>query len=83
MHVDLINVALGIACITLGEKTERPVTVAHCSNQLVGFHSTKILAAAMAVINRSQTTERLRPDHWDGTAASRIVECLRNYFQGE
>lgn len=71
MHFELLHVALEIACTTMRKNTERPVTVAHGINQLVGFDSAKILAAAMSVKNLSQTTGRQRPDHRDGAAAGR------------
>ena len=66
---------LGVPCLTLRENTERPVTITHGTNQLVGLERAAILAAwqrARATAHRSVT-----PPLWDGRAATRIVDVLR------
>ncbi len=71
---------LGVPCLTLRENTERPATVEHGSNQVVGVDSDRILAAARTILsNPARPSER--PPLWDGKAASRIVAILRKHLQ--
>jgi UDP-N-acetylglucosamine 2-epimerase (non-hydrolysing) len=71
---------LGVPCLTLRENTERPATVEHGSNQVVGVDSDRILAAALLIL---QSPERQfhRPPLWDGKTAPIIVAILREYLQ--
>jgi UDP-N-acetylglucosamine 2-epimerase (non-hydrolysing) len=66
---------LGVPCLTLRENTERPATVEHGSNQVVGVDSDRILAAARAVLAKP-ARQFACPPLWDGMAASRIVAIL-------
>ena len=43
---------LGVPCLTLRENTERPATVEHGSNQVVGVDSDRILAAARSILQK-------------------------------
>ncbi len=70
---------LGVPCLTLRENTERPATVEHGSNQIVGVDPDCILAAAHAIL-RSPARSSRRPPLWDGRAASRIVSVLRQHL---
>jgi UDP-N-acetylglucosamine 2-epimerase (non-hydrolysing) len=65
--------ALGVACLTLRENTERPVTVEEGTNVLVGTQPEKILAA-FAELGEGKAGRR--PAMWDGKAAERIVAIL-------
>ncbi len=70
--------ALGIPCLTLRENTERPVTVEVGTNVVVGTRPERIVAEAMRVLDgtaRGGST----PPLWDGRAAARIVEVLRQH----
>ena len=67
--------ALGVPCLTLRENTERPVTISHGTNQLVGTQPEKILAAAREILAGRSKPGRI-PPYWDGRAAERIVEIL-------
>jgi UDP-N-acetylglucosamine 2-epimerase (non-hydrolysing) len=70
---------LGVPCLTLRENTERPATVEHGSNQIVGVSPDRILAAARSILqNPGRRFER--PPLWDGKAAPRIVAILREYI---
>jgi UDP-N-acetylglucosamine 2-epimerase (non-hydrolysing) len=71
---------LGVPCLTLRENTERPATVEHGTNQVVGVHPDRILAAAQTVL-RNPVGEFRTPPLWDGKAAPRIVEVLREHLQ--
>jgi UDP-N-acetylglucosamine 2-epimerase (non-hydrolysing) len=66
---------LGIACLTMRENTERPVTISHGTNRLVGTDPDRIVAGWRAA--RDQHGPARVPPLWDGHAASRIVEVLR------
>ena len=67
---------LKVPCITLRHNTERPVTAAIGTNQVVGTDTEKIIAAYRNVLNGNCRTPQI-PPLWDGHAAERIVEILR------
>ncbi len=67
--------ALGVACVTLRENTERPVTVDEGTNTIAGVDPARIVAAAQAVLDGHGKVGR-RPQLWDGQAAERIVDEL-------
>src|SRR5208337_2453655 len=65
---------LGIPCVTVRANTERPVTVEKGTNIIAGTSQEGIRAAI-----RTQSKRRANvniPLHWDGQAATRIVEIL-------
>ena len=74
------STALGIPCLTLRENTERPVTVEEGTNALVGADPERMLEAAREIL---RTTPRAapprRPALWDGAAAERIVQVLKQH----
>jgi UDP-N-acetylglucosamine 2-epimerase (non-hydrolysing) len=70
---------LGVPCLTLRENTERPATVEHGSNQVIGTDTGRILAAARTILNQP-VRQFERPPLWDGMAAPRIVGILRDFF---
>jgi UDP-N-acetylglucosamine 2-epimerase (non-hydrolysing) len=73
---------LGVPCLTLRENTERPATVEHGSNQVVGVSSDRILKAGRMLLQNSARLSQ-RPPLWDGKAASRIVAILREYLRSD
>ena len=69
--------ALSIPCLTLRENTERPITISHGTNILVGTNPNKIKQAAFDVLSRERTeTDKKIPPLWDGHAAERICDSL-------
>lgn len=66
---------LGVPCLTMRENTERPVTVTHGTNRLVGTDPERILAAAYEVLDSDRITPAA-PELWDGRASERIVDVL-------
>jgi len=66
---------LGIACVTVRENTERPVTCTEGTNQIVGQDPARIIAAAREVL-RGQPKPGRVPRLWDGHAAPRIIEII-------
>ena len=74
------STALGIPCLTLRENTERPVTVTHGTNTVVGTKTADILAGYRAAMRGN--VPRRRPDLWDGRTAERIADVLERYLFG-
>jgi UDP-N-acetylglucosamine 2-epimerase (non-hydrolysing) len=68
--------ALGVPCLTLREQTERPITVTHGTNRIVGTSPDRIVAEATRVLSEAQPMVS-RPPLWDGHAAERIVATIR------
>jgi len=67
---------LGVPCLTLRERTERPVTVTKGTNVLVAHNTERIIAEFRAVCEgRARAAET--PALWDGQASTRIVDVLR------
>jgi UDP-N-acetylglucosamine 2-epimerase (non-hydrolysing) len=67
--------ALGVPCLTLRKNTERPVTITHGTNRLVGVAADDILAGWRRA-TRGDEAPRELPELWDGKAAGRIVQTL-------
>jgi UDP-N-acetylglucosamine 2-epimerase (non-hydrolysing) len=69
---------LGVPCLTLRATTERPITVTHGTNQVVGRDLTAIVEALTDVVERPPQPRR--PPLWDGHAAVRIVDLLEQQY---
>jgi UDP-N-acetylglucosamine 2-epimerase (non-hydrolysing) len=72
------STALGIPCLTLRENTERPITVTHGTNQVVGTDTDAILAGYRRALSPSASTAR--PDLWDGHTATRIATVICRFL---
>jgi len=66
---------LGVPCITLRDNTERPVTLTHGTNVLVGSDCKKIIEEFTRVVRRQREIPSA-PRLWDGHAARRIIQIL-------
>jgi UDP-N-acetylglucosamine 2-epimerase (non-hydrolysing) len=66
---------LGIPCFTLRDTTERPVTVTHGTNTLLGLEPGRI-AEVPQLIAAARDEPASVPEGWDGRAAERIAEVL-------
>lgn len=66
---------LGVPCLTMRENTERPVTISHGTNRLIGTNPDAIVSAAFDVIGAPKKSGSI-PPLWDGKAAERIVDIL-------
>jgi len=67
--------ALGVPCLTLRDNTERPVTVTHGTNVVVGTDPERIRAEARKILQGEGKAGRT-PEGWDGHAARRIVDVI-------
>lgn len=66
---------LGVPCMTLRTSTERPETVTHGTNDLLGTDP-KALAPALDRLFNGEWKKGSIPKKWDGNTATRIVEIL-------
>jgi UDP-N-acetylglucosamine 2-epimerase (non-hydrolysing) len=68
---------LGVPCFTLRDNTERPVTVTHGTNTLLGLDP-----ARLAEIPERLKTHRpaLTPPLWDGLAGGRAADEVEAFF---
>ena len=68
---------LGVPCLTLRHNTERPVTIEHGTNILVGPDKKRILEAFRRIVN-GDFRPAGPPEYWDGHAAERIIRVIRD-----
>jgi UDP-N-acetylglucosamine 2-epimerase (non-hydrolysing) len=68
---------LGVPCLTLRDSTERPVTVKLGTNTLVGADPKAAVAAVECLLSNPPAPHTV-PPLWDGRAAERIAQILRN-----
>lgn len=66
--------ALGVACLTLRDTTERPITVEEGTNRVVGRGPGRILAEARQIL--ATGVPKRCPKLWDGKAADRVAEVI-------
>ena len=69
---------LGIPCLTLRDTTERPVTVTHGTNRIIGSDPNRILDESLKTLGQP-LGPNTAPPLWDGRAAERIVDILDEY----
>jgi len=69
---------LGVACVTLRDNTERPITISDGTNRLGGTSSERIRAAIKDALAATYTGRI--PELWDGQAAIRIAQILARRF---
>jgi UDP-N-acetylglucosamine 2-epimerase (non-hydrolysing) len=69
---------MGIPCITLRDRTERPITVDLGTNRVTGLDLEAVVVAARDAMDGVK--QYARPPLWDGHTAERIVGVLIEHF---
>jgi UDP-N-acetylglucosamine 2-epimerase (non-hydrolysing) len=69
---------LGVPCFTLRDNTERPVTVEHGTNVLLGLRPERI-AELPDLIYAAGASAGSVPALWDGAAAERVADVLSSH----
>lgn len=69
------STVLGVPCLTMRDSTERPVTITHGTNRLVGTDRSVVLNALDDILS-SSVSENQAPPLWDGHTAERICAVL-------
>ncbi|MGA3373846.1 MAG: UDP-N-acetylglucosamine 2-epimerase (non-hydrolyzing) [Terracidiphilus sp.] len=75
---------MGVPCLTFRDNTERPATIQHGTNRLVGTDPAALILHAKEVLREAgsgQNSVHAIPPLWDGHAAERIVEILHDSLQ--
>lgn len=70
---------LGTPCLTLRDRTERPITVACGTNRIVG-RDKRLILATIDEIASSPYIQVKRPPLWDGHSAERIGAILHDHL---
>ena len=65
----------GVPCLTVRDSTERPITITHGSNKLIGNSYTNIVREAKKCIEIKKISSSI-PDLWDGKASERILDSI-------
>lgn len=69
--------ALDVPCLTVRDGTERPVTVTHGTNRVIGSDPARVVMEALRTLAFPPSPHG-RPALWDGQAAVRIIAILRD-----
>jgi len=70
---------LGVPCFTLRANTERPVTVDHGTNTILGLDPARIAGIPAALASRDGSRPD-PPEGWDGRASDRVADELAQRF---
>jgi UDP-N-acetylglucosamine 2-epimerase (non-hydrolysing) len=73
------STALGIPCLTLRENTERPVTVTHGTNRVVGVQTADIVSGFEQAL--ATKWEGKIPELWDGQTGPRIARVFEEFLR--
>lgn len=71
--------ALGVACITMRDNTERPITVEMGTNRIAGTTRDRIVASARQALSCEDHLSQV-PPLWDGSAAVRLTDILEEWL---
>lgn len=69
---------LGVPCLTLRDTTERPVTVSHGTNRVIGGDPGRLVEQALRTLAQPPRPNG-RPPLWDGRSSERIVNILLSH----
>lgn len=68
---------LGVPCFTMRDNTERPITISHGTNHLIGLAPDRIAGLADLIDEARSRPAPPPPPLWDGGAAGRIADVLQ------
>jgi UDP-N-acetylglucosamine 2-epimerase (non-hydrolysing) len=68
---------LGVPCFTLRDNTERPVTVTHGTNVVLGLDPSRLAEIPVLL---SRTRPSLMPPLWDGRAGKRAADEIERFL---
>lgn len=71
--------ALGVPCLTVRDNTERPVTVTHGTNKVIGADPAALPAEVDAILKGPRKYASV-PELWDGKAGARAAEAIRSFL---
>jgi UDP-N-acetylglucosamine 2-epimerase (non-hydrolysing) len=74
------STVLSVPCLTARENTERPVTITHGTNTLVGTNKKKIITEAKKIL-AGRYKKGKQPKYWDGKSSQRIVAKLKELYK--
>jgi len=70
----------GVPCLTVRDSTERPITVLHGTNKIIGTTYSNIINEVRKLSIENLSEKRKIPDLWDGKASSRISKIVNQYI---
>ncbi len=70
---------LKVPCLTLRANTERPLTLTHGTNTLVGCQTRNLIEACTRLAKIRERPHRT-PPLWDGQASARIAQMIHERF---
>jgi UDP-N-acetylglucosamine 2-epimerase (non-hydrolysing) len=71
--------ALGVACLTFRDNTERPVTISRGTSRIIGTEPARIVPEVERTLEKPPLIEE-GPPMWDGHAGERIAAVLDRLF---
>jgi UDP-N-acetylglucosamine 2-epimerase (non-hydrolysing) len=66
---------LGVRCLTMRNNTERPITISHGTNKLIGQDPERLRREVDMILNSDGRTVQA-PPLWDGQASRRLAEAV-------
>ncbi|WP_285694441.1 UDP-N-acetylglucosamine 2-epimerase (non-hydrolyzing) [Actinomadura sp. NBRC 104412] len=69
---------LGVPCLTVRPNTERPITITHGTNRLVGFD--ELVPRTRAALEEGARGTTRTPPLWDGAAGPRCAEVIMEFL---
>jgi UDP-N-acetylglucosamine 2-epimerase (non-hydrolysing) len=70
---------LGVPCLTVRDNTERPVTISHGTNTLIGRNPKLLLEMANARLDAPKAKGSV-PELWDGLTSDRIAAVISGWL---